>query len=121
MSLADRIKAAPSTRKRELVDTPEWADLLEGDEVYARSLNALQRAAFMDGMTVTQGLHGPEGKINLASLLPHVTDLIVDKDGTPLFDLAEREMLCEDHPDVVGRVLTTAINLTNFDTDAAKN
>jgi hypothetical protein len=119
MGLAERVAAAPSTRKMQKVDTPEWADLLEGEDVYARSLNAIQRAAFLDGATVSTD--GQTASINLGVLVPHVTDLAVDKDGKPLFEIGHRDMLCNDHPDVVSRVLSVAVELTEFDSETAKN
>lgn len=72
-TLADKLKTIPL--KRTPIDVPEWADVLDGAQLYVRELSGKEFAEFADS--------DPTGSDTLFKL---VARTLVDEAGDPVFD-----------------------------------
>ena len=72
-------------------------------------------------MTFLGEIDANKGTVQIACLLPFVTDLIVDPaTGEPVFELADHDWLVKDHPSLVSKAILTAISISDLGDTAAE-
>lgn len=121
MGLRDKILKAKGRLRREPVEVPEWADLLEGEKVYVRELTGRERDEYeAERVKVTFGPRGRVSQeINLRNLRARlVVRTLVGEDGKRVFSEADAAEVGELGGAVLDRLFDVAQRLSGLSKDA---
>lgn len=104
--------------KREDVPVPEWG---EDAAVHVQELSLSDRIRFLNGAFIESGSNGqavrtqrPESQALLLSMV------IVNEDGSAMFDDADVKTLMRKSPRAAERVIAVALRLSGFDPGAVE-
>lgn len=116
-SIRDRAHAAPASRKiSEPFDAPWSGEGDAPDQLAVRDMGSEARMTFMSEVDAASG------KVDMNSLLPFVTDLLVDPaTGLPVFELSDHDWLVDNHPGLVSKTILSSITISDLGDVAAKS